>query len=139
VRLGIIAQARAEPAVIQVYKTPACGCSQGWVEHLRPSGFEVATRDLEDLTAVKGVAGVPERLQACRTAVVDGYTLEGHVPAVAIERLLSERPEIDGLAVPGKPRARRACRAPRWSATTSWPSTGDGAHVFGTFVGADEQ
>lgn len=132
-------RAHAEPGTIQVYKTPTCGCCQGWVDHLRASGFEVAVRDLEDLTAIKRMAGVPERLQACHTAVVDGYTIEGHVPAVAIERLLSERPEIDGLAAPGMPQGSPGMPSPTPERYDVMAFDGNGAHVFGTFVGTEPQ
>lgn len=132
-------RAYAEPATIQVYKTPTCGCCQGWVDHLRASGFEVAVQNLDDLTAIKRMAGVPERLQACHTATVDGYTIEGHVPAVAIERLLSERPEIDGLAAPGMPQGSPGMPSPTPERYDVMAFDGDGARVFGTFVGAEPQ
>lgn len=132
-------QAHAEPATIQVYKTPTCGCCQGWVDHLRASGFAVAVQDLEDLDPIKRMAGVPERLQACHTAVVDGYTIEGHVPASAIERLLSERPEIAGVAVPGMPQGSPGMPSPTPERYDVMAFDGDGAQVFGTFVGADEE
>jgi hypothetical protein len=132
-------RAHAEPATIQVYKTPTCGCCQGWVDHLRESGFEVAVQDLENLDPIKRMAGVPERLQACHTAVVDGYTIEGHVPAVAIERLLSERPEITGLAAPGMPQGSPGMPSPTPERYDVMAFDKNGAHVFGTFVGAEEQ
>lgn len=137
--IASVPRAYAGPGTIQVYKTPTCGCCQGWVDHLRASGFEVAVRDLEDLTAVKRMAGVPERLQACHTALVDGYTLEGHVPAVAIERLLSERPAIKGLAAPGMPQGSPGMPSPTPERYDVMAFGEDGAHVFGTFVGVDEE
>jgi len=88
---------------VVVYKSPWCGCCQGWVEHMRASGFEVTVREQEDLSAIKRMSGIPEQLQSCHTAFVGGYAIEGHVPAGAIERLLAERPRVRGLAVPGMP------------------------------------
>jgi hypothetical protein len=132
-------QARAEPPTIQVFKSPTCGCCQGWVEHLRESGFTVAVEDLDDLTAVKRMAGVPEPLQACHTALVEGYTIEGHVPATAIERLLRKRPEIAGLAAPGMPEGSPGMPSPTPQPYEVMAFDQDGAQVFGTFVGADEQ
>jgi len=88
---------------VVVYKSPWCGCCQGWVEHMRASGFEVTVREQEDLSAIKRMSGIPEQLQSCHTAFVGGYAIEGHVPAGAIERLLAERPSVRGLAVPGMP------------------------------------
>lgn len=88
---------------IQVFKSPTCGCCSMWVDHLARSGFEVEAKDVADLDAVKQMAGVPAHLQACHTAVIEGYAIEGHIPASAIKKLLAERPAIKGLAVPGMP------------------------------------
>lgn len=88
---------------IQVFKSPTCGCCSMWVDHLAENGFKVEAKDVDDLDAVKQAAGVPGHLRACHTAVVDGYTIEGHIPATAIRKLLAERPAIKGLAVPGMP------------------------------------
>jgi hypothetical protein len=93
----------SEPGVVQVWKSPTCGCCGEWIEHLRSAGFEVAVNDVQDLAVVKQSLGVPEDLQSCHTALIDGYVVEGHVPAADIRRLLEERPEIAGLAVPGMP------------------------------------
>ncbi|MEZ5936356.1 MAG: DUF411 domain-containing protein [Alphaproteobacteria bacterium] len=95
--------AAASPSKIQVFKTPTCGCCKMWVEHLTASGFKVEAEDLAELEAVKQMAGVPDHLLSCHTGIVEGYTIEGHVPAAAIEKLLAERPPIKGLAVPGMP------------------------------------
>ncbi len=92
----------AGPTVI-VTKDPNCGCCVGWAEHLRASGFTVDVRDVTDLAPVKARLGVPGDLAACHTAEVGGYVIEGHVPASAIRRLLSEKPQAKGLAVPGMP------------------------------------
>jgi hypothetical protein len=95
----------AEP-VIKVHKDPNCGCCGGWVEHLRDAGFAVEVEDVQDafdLAAVRRRLGVPPELAACHTAEVSGYVLEGHVPAPAVRRLLTERPSATGLAVPGMP------------------------------------
>ena len=86
-----------------MYKTEACGCCNIWVEYLEENGFEVRTENVDNLAAVKVELGVPPQLQSCHTAVIDGYVIEGHVPLEPIQRLLTERPEIAGLAVPGMP------------------------------------
>lgn len=90
------------PTVL-VYKTPSCGCCNGWVEHLEAAGFTVDARNVTDLMSVKREAGVPVPMSSCHTALVGGYAVEGHVPADQIKRLLDERPEISGIAVPGMP------------------------------------
>lgn len=89
--------------VVDVYKTPTCGCCSKWVDHLREEGFEVRTTDMRDLTDIKASHGVPEHLASCHTGLVAGYVLEGHVPGEDVQRLLEERPAIAGLAVPGMP------------------------------------
>jgi hypothetical protein len=88
---------------ITVYKSPSCDCCRKWVEHLRNNGFEVTTRDLEDLKEVKDTFGVPTTLRSCHTATIGSYAVEGHVPAEVIKRMVRERPKIAGLAVPGMP------------------------------------
>lgn len=89
--------------LITVYKTPNCGCCVKWVEYLRKEGFEVKAVNRDDLTTIRQSAGVPPAMSSCHTALVDGYVVEGHVPAQAIRKLLQERPNTLGLAVPGMP------------------------------------
>lgn len=92
-----------EPS-ITVHKTPWCGCCGDWVDHLRGEGFDVTVHEHEDLTPIRQQLGVPLALGSCHTAQVDGYAVEGHVPAADIRRLLDERPEgVRGLSVPGMP------------------------------------
>jgi len=93
----------AKPIAIKVYKTPQCGCCKAWVDHLSKNGFQVETMDMPDLALVKQKYGVPAALEACHTAVVGNYVVEGHVPADVIQRLLKERPAVTGIAVPGMP------------------------------------
>ncbi|MFN3347355.1 DUF411 domain-containing protein [Pseudorhodoplanes sp.] len=88
---------------ITVNKDPNCGCCDAWVEHLRSAGFATETLDSAAINRVKAKLGVPRELASCHTAEVDGYVIEGHVPASAIRRLLAERPQAKGLAVPNMP------------------------------------
>ena len=90
-------------ALISVFKTPTCGCCEKWVDHLRSQGFQVETHDRPSLAALKKEQGIPHGKEACHTALVDGYVIEGHVPAKEVARLLEERPPIRGLVVPGMP------------------------------------
>ena len=96
------AVADAPPRAL-VYKTPSCGCCNLWVDHMREAGFEVDARNLNDLIPVKIDAGVPPRMSSCHTALIDGYVVEGHIPAEHVKRLLEERPDVVGIAVPGMP------------------------------------
>jgi hypothetical protein len=95
-------QAAARPKVV-VSRDPSCGCCGAWAEHLRRAGFPVEIVETTNVNAVKQRLGVPPDLAACHTAEVQGYVIEGHVPASAILRLLEERPQATGLAVPGMP------------------------------------
>lgn len=88
---------------LTVYKPTYCGCCSGWVEHMQQAGFDVVVEEMEDPAAVKAELGVPNGLESCHSAVVDGYVIEGHVPADVVLRMLRERPDIEGLAVPGMP------------------------------------
>ncbi|HEX8848869.1 MAG TPA: DUF411 domain-containing protein [Gemmatimonadaceae bacterium] len=93
----------APDSVLVVYKTPTCGCCKGWVDRMKEAGFTVEVHDVPDLSAIKSDAGIPEELQACHTARIGGYVVEGHVPASDIRRLLAERPAVTGIATPGMP------------------------------------
>lgn len=89
--------------LIRVHKSPSCGCCGVWVDHVRAAGFPVEVHDTEDMMTVKDRLGVPEPMMSCHTAEVDGYFVEGHVPAEDIKRLLAEKPKARGIAVPGMP------------------------------------
>ncbi len=96
--------ADADPKSVHVYKSPTCGCCQKWVDHLKARGFKVEVSNVADLKPVKHDVGVPDGAASCHTAVVEGYFIEGHVPAADVERLLAERPkDVVGLALPGMP------------------------------------
>lgn len=96
--------ARAEPTLaIHVTKQPTCGCCNGWIEHLQKNGFTATVENADNVAPLKARLGVPPELASCHTAVIDGYVIEGHVPADAIRRLLKERPQAIGLSAPGMP------------------------------------
>lgn len=101
--LSVAAGMSAAPPTLTVYKTKTCGCCGKWVEHMRANGFKVIVNDVESTGEYRRKYGVPEKLQSCHTAVVNGYSIEGHVPAAEIQRLLKEHPKAKGLAVPGMP------------------------------------
>jgi hypothetical protein len=102
--LGLALPARSESGpVITVHRDPDCGCCGAWVAHLERAGFVTTVIANRDVDTVKRRLAVPAELASCHTAEVEGYVVEGHVPASAIRRLLAERPEATGLAVPGMP------------------------------------
>ncbi len=93
---------RAQASLIEVWKSPTCGCCKDWIAHVQASGFGVKVNETGN-TAARARLGIAERFGSCHTAVVGGYAIEGHVPAADIRRLLAERPAAIGLAVPGMP------------------------------------
>ncbi len=89
---------------ITVYKSPTCGCCTDWEIYLEKEGFEVISREERDMNRIKKRFGVHSHLASCHTGIIDGYVIEGHVPADDIKRLLKERPKVAGLTAPGMPR-----------------------------------
>jgi hypothetical protein len=94
--------AQAETQV-EVFKSPQCGCCGKWIKHLQQNGFQVNTHEVNDVPAARKKLGMPDRLGSCHTARVGDYVIEGHVPAADIQRLLKEKPQALGLAVPSMP------------------------------------
>ncbi|HET8747563.1 MAG TPA: DUF411 domain-containing protein [Ramlibacter sp.] len=99
--LGGLAQ-QAPKVLVEIWKAPECGCCEDWAGHLQASGFAVKIHNGGN-DAMRAKMGLPDRLASCHTGLVGGYALEGHVPAREIRRLLQERPQAVGLAVPGMP------------------------------------
>ena len=90
-------------AEITVWHSPTCGCCTKWIHHLEQAGFPVRSHAQHDVAMIKHRLGLPNDLASCHTGMVDGYVIEGHVPAEDIKRLLKERPFVRGLSVPGMP------------------------------------
>ena len=88
---------------VHVFKSRTCGCCGAWVRHMKAAGFAVTLTDVDDTTAARRRLGMPERFGSCHTVTVDGYVLEGHVPAGEVKRLLAAGIKAIGLAVPGMP------------------------------------
>lgn len=93
----------ADTPVVEVWKTSSCGCCRVWVRHLQDAGFRVKVNEVTDVEPVKRRFKVPPELSSCHTAMVDGYVVEGHVPAGDIAALLRKRPAVKGIFVPGMP------------------------------------
>jgi len=96
---------RAQPLPkLLVHKDPSCGCCGAWVDHIRQAGFPAEVVEAAGVNRIKARLGVPSALASCHTAEVEGFVVEGHVPASALKRFLAERPAgAKGLAVPGMP------------------------------------
>lgn len=121
-----IAQAAMPANELTVYKSPYCGCCGKWVDYMRGHGFDVTVHDMDDLSTIKHMAGVPEKLQSCHTAMIEGYVLEGHVPVDAIQSLLGSGVKVHGLAVPGMPVGSPGMEGGSPEAYTVYSFTGDG-------------
>jgi len=93
----------AKKPTITVYKDPSCGCCKNWIQHLIKHGYQVDAKDTPNMAEIKRTLGVPDAVTSCHTALVNGYLIEGHVPAADIDRLLEKKPRIAGLGVPGMP------------------------------------
>lgn len=94
---------KAEPISVTMYKNPNCECCEKWAAYMENNGYAVSIIPSDTLAAVKEKYGVPNNVSACHTALIDGYVVEGHVPVEAINKLLQERPDAKGIAVPGMP------------------------------------
>ncbi len=94
--------AYAAPATLQVWKDPNCGCCKDWIAHLEKSGFSTTVIE-QGNSAARARLGMPQKFGSCHTGLVQGYVIEGHVPAADIQRLLKEKPKALGLSVPGMP------------------------------------
>jgi len=125
--VGLTVAWRSEAAPeVRVYRSATCGCCEGWARHLERNGFDVEVIDVERLEAVKARLGIPRGLASCHTAEVDGFLVEGHVPAEDVHRLLRERPAVRGLAVPGMPEGSPGMEGPDPEAYTVWTFGGKG-------------
>lgn len=122
-----------DPAALQmtVYKSPTCGCCSSWISYLEEEGFTVEAIDHDNLESMKPGFGLPDMaLASCHTGIIDGYLIEGHVPASDILRLLRERPaNVKGLTAPGMPMMSpgMASRTPKDYDVLSFTETGETA------------
>lgn len=97
-----VAPTASATATVEVYKSPTCGCCDKWVDHMRDNGFTVTTKDVGN-KEIRQKSGISDSHGSCHTALVNGYAIEGHVPADDIKRFLRERPRAVGLSVPDMP------------------------------------
>jgi hypothetical protein len=127
----------AQPAMaaereVTMWKSPSCGCCEGWAEHMRHSGYKVKSIDVNDIDQIKRAYGIPGPMHSCHTAKVDGYLIEGHVPAEAVDKLLKEKPKTRGIASPGMPMGSPGMGGPKEENVihTFGP---EGSQVFGRY------
>ena len=93
----------AAPVTVRLYKSPECGCCEGYGDYLRQRGFAVSVESTNELAEISRKAGIPAELQGCHTAFIGDYVVDGHVPVEAIDKLLAEHPAIKGITLPGMP------------------------------------
>ena len=89
--------------IVEVFKTPTCGCCYGYVLFLEKEKYKVKQTDMRSLHSIKQKYNIPVEMQSCHTTIMGKYFIEGHVPIEAINKLLKEQPDIDGIALPGMP------------------------------------
>ncbi|CAM3781135.1 DUF411 domain-containing protein [Vreelandella rituensis] len=126
-------QAMAEP-VVTVHSDPNCGCCSGHVEHMKASGFDVEHIKTDDMRSIKREHGITSNLASCHTSTVDGYVIEGHVPASDIRKLLETRPDVAGIAAPGMPSGSPGMENGRVDtySVLSWKEISGPTEVFAT-------
>jgi len=125
--LAVPLPAIAEPIHATLYKNPQCSCCEGYAAYLRQNGFEVEVKPTNDLTEISSKAGVPEEFQGCHTMFVSGYIVDGHVPVNVIRKLLSERPAIAGITLPGMPEGSPGMTGTKHGPFTIYAVSKDGA------------
>jgi hypothetical protein len=89
--------------IVKLYKSPTCGCCNGYVSALKDEGFDVDATNLTNLNPIKEKYNIPRSMQSCHTSIIGKYFIEGHIPLEAVKKLLDEQPDIDGIALPGMP------------------------------------
>lgn len=114
--LALGAGAAAEE--VTLYKNPQCGCCEGYADYLRKNGFTVTVEPTHELVPMSRAAGIPDNFQGCHLAFIDDYVVSGHVPVATVDRLLTERPAIKGVTLPGMPQG-----SPGMSGTKTGPFT----------------
>lgn len=88
---------------VTIYKSPTCGCCGKYISHLKRNGYDVETVMTNDMDSIKAQYNIPDSMESCHTTIVGNYFVEGHVPLIAIDKLLDKKPNVDGIALPGMP------------------------------------
>ena len=130
--LSVLARADDAPRHVTVYKDPQCSCCEGYADYLRHNGFDVTVVNTHDLALMNEEAGVPSELQGCHLAKVDGYVIGGHVPVDIVNRLLSEKPAIKGVTLPGMPMGSPGMTGTKTAPFKIYEITDGPPHVYAT-------
>lgn len=116
----------AEPIHAILHKNPQCSCCEGYAAYLRKNGFDVDVKPTNDLAEISRKAGVPEQIEGCHTMFIDGYVIDGHVPVNVVRKLLSEKPAIAGITLPGMPMGSPGMGGTKTEKFTIYAVTKDG-------------
>jgi hypothetical protein len=125
--LALSSPSLADTVKATMYKNPQCSCCEGYAAYLRKNGFEVDIKPTNDLAEISRKAGVPENFQGCHTMFVNGYVVDGHVPVATLNKLLSEKPAIAGITLPGMPLGSPGMGGSKEGPFTIYAVTKDGA------------
>lgn len=117
-----------EDKTITVFKSSSCGCCAGWANNVDSSGLSVNVVEMADLSDIKREHEIPRALESCHTAVIEGYFVEGHVPMEAVDKLLTERPDIKGIALPGMPSGTPGMPGPKNGEWVIYAVNNDGSY-----------
>lgn len=118
--------------VVTLYKNPQCSCCEEYAKYLRENGFKVTVVASHDLSLINKEHGVPELLEGCHTSLIDGYVVEGHVPVNSLNKLLTERPAIKGISLPGMPTGTPGMGGPKTAPFTIYEIGEGKPKVFAT-------
>ena len=124
--LAFSAPALAKPIHAVLYKNPPCSCGESYADYLRAHGFDVEVKPTNDLAQISLRAGVPASLEGCHTMFVEGYVIDGHVPVDIVNKLLSEKPAIAGITLPGMPSGSPGMYGTKTEPFTIYAVTKDG-------------
>ena len=113
--------------IATIYKSPTCGCCVGFTGILKREGYTVNIESTEDMSVIKEKYGIPREMESCHTTIIDGYVIEGHVPMEILDKLLSEKPAIDGIALPNMPSGSPGMPGPKRAPFTIYQIT-DGVY-----------
>ncbi len=127
IALALPGPALADAIQATLYKSPQCGCCESYAAYLRDNGFEVEVKESHDLAQISAEAGVPPEFQGCHTMFVDGYVVDGHVPVTVINKMLTERPAIAGITLPGMPMGSPGMNGEKMAPFVIYAVTTDGA------------
>jgi hypothetical protein len=123
-------EASAQSREVTLHKNPGCQCCDGYADYLRENGFTVTVKPTHDLAQMSRAAGIPDEFQGCHLSQIDGYVVSGHVPVETVNRLLSERPDIAGVSLPGMPLGSPGMSGVKTEPFTIYEIGGEGSEIY---------